>query len=100
MDTLRAAYQAAVDHAPALRRALDRESENPVLADLTRRGLSRLAHATGSFRPGHSVQEGIDEVRAAVAVIAARATEPPSFRARRRRTREVARLVTASIRGY
>jgi hypothetical protein len=100
MDALRAAYQAAVNHAPALRRVLDREADNPVLAELTRRELSRLAQAAGTLRPGHTVQEGIDEVRAAVAAIAAQATEGGSYWARRRRSKEVARLVTASIRGY
>lgn len=100
MDSLRAAYQAAVNHAPALRRVLDRESDNPVLAELNRREQIRLAHAAGACRPGRTVQEGIDEVRAAVTAIAAQAAERPSFWARRGRNREVARLVTASFRGY
>lgn len=99
-ETLRSAYAAAITHAPALHRELDRHSANPVLRGLTDHHDVVLARATGFLRPGHAPQEGIDAMRRTLASVVVVPQQRPSLRARRRRDREVRRLVMASIRGY
>lgn len=99
-ESLRAAYRTALLHAPALRRELDRHADNPVLRELTDRHDVALARATGFLRPGHSVHEGLFDMRNALASVVVVPSQRDGFMARRRRSREVRRLVTASIRGY
>lgn len=100
IDALRAAYATALGHAPALRRALDSYGGNRLLADLTEHHLVILANAVGSLRPGHTVREGIEEIRSTIAGIQARGPVEPTWRERHRRAREVRHLVTVSMRGY
>jgi hypothetical protein len=99
-ESLRAAYRTALTHAPALKAELDRHADNPVLRALTERHDVALARATGFLRPGHSVHEGLFDMRSALASVVLVPRQRDGRRDRRRRSREVRRLVTASIRGY
>jgi hypothetical protein len=99
-DALCDAYVTAARHAPELRRMLATFTSSPVLAVLTDRYHERLARAIGASRPGHTVQEGINEVRDLMETLAIPAQRKPSRLERWRRDREVSRLITASLRGY
>lgn len=100
VDALRRAWATAAGHAPALRRALDSRPGNDLLTELTERHLIRLAAAIGSMRPGHSVREGLEEVRAAIAQAVVRVPAQAGWLEKHRRTREVRRMVMTSMRGY
>lgn len=99
-ESLREAYRTALTHAPRLKAELDRYADNPVLRALTERHDLALARATGFLRPGRSVHEGVFDMRAAVASVVLVPRQRDNRKARRRRDREVRRLVLAATRGY
>lgn len=83
VETLRNAWQKAVDHAPGIRRVLDAESDNPVLHSLEDAELARLAQDCGLWHSGVSVADLVADARASVRSVAAHPVPPQRSRSRR-----------------